>query len=129
MLYVTRPLPVTPVQLVRPGIGRNQYCALGDFITACVYACIIHVYVYSYSQLRELWFNDVQCRCTCVPCKLSPVPKQNSTHPPAPASHTPTPTCTVHVHTDIQCTCMTWFMYTYNVQVTRQSANFKAELP
>ena len=25
-----RPLPVTPVQLMKPGIGRNASCALGD---------------------------------------------------------------------------------------------------
>ena len=25
------PLPVTPAQLMKPGIGRNTFCTLGDF--------------------------------------------------------------------------------------------------
>ena len=29
--HVIRPLPVTSVQLMTPGIGRNASCALGDF--------------------------------------------------------------------------------------------------
>ena len=31
MTYVIRPLPVTPAQLMTPGIGRNASCTLGDF--------------------------------------------------------------------------------------------------
>ena len=30
----TPTLPVTPAQLMRPGIGRNASCALGDCLTA-----------------------------------------------------------------------------------------------
>ena len=29
--HIIRPLPVTPAQLMTPGIGRNASCALGDF--------------------------------------------------------------------------------------------------
>ena len=32
ILTITSPhLPITPVQLKRPGIGRNASCAVGDF--------------------------------------------------------------------------------------------------
>ena len=30
-LYSSLHLPVTPAQLMRPGIGRNASCAVGDF--------------------------------------------------------------------------------------------------
>ena len=30
-LYSSLHLPVTPAQLMRPGIGRNTSCAVGDF--------------------------------------------------------------------------------------------------
>ena len=32
MLHSIPHLPVTPTQLVRPGIGQNMSCAVGDFV-------------------------------------------------------------------------------------------------
>ena len=43
-------LPVAPVQLMRPGIGRNASCASGDWLTSRPKGC---------SQPRELWFFDI----------------------------------------------------------------------
>ena len=40
-------LPVTPAQLVRPGIAQNVCCAVGDFLH--------NIYAYI---LREMWFVD-----------------------------------------------------------------------
>ena len=51
-------LPVTPVQLMRPGIGQNTSCALGDCLTSRPKGC---------SRPRELWFSIYSCACcTCT---------------------------------------------------------------
>ena len=42
-------LPVTPAQLMRPGIGRNMSCAVGDFAQ--------HLSLF----LREMWVVDRSC--------------------------------------------------------------------
>ena len=48
--HVTPTLPVAPAQLMRPGIGRNASCAMGDWLTSRPKGC---------SQPRELWFFDI----------------------------------------------------------------------
>ena len=45
-------LPVTPAQLMRPGIGRNASCALGDCLTPRPKGR---------SWPRELWFLIYSC--------------------------------------------------------------------
>ena len=52
-------VPVTPAQLMRPGIGRNASCASGDCLTSRPKGR---------SQPRELWFSIYSCTCTlqCV---------------------------------------------------------------
>ena len=41
-------LLVTPVQLMRPGIGQNMSCTLGDCLTSRLEGCL---------QPRKLWFS------------------------------------------------------------------------
>ena len=45
-------LPVTPVQLMRPGIGQNVSCELGDCLTSRPEGR---------SRPRELWFSCGTC--------------------------------------------------------------------
>ena len=47
---ITPTLPVTPAQLMRPGIGRNASCATDDWLTSRPMGC---------SQPRESWFFDI----------------------------------------------------------------------
>ena len=49
-VHVHVTLLVAPVQLMRPGIGRNASCASGDWLTSRPKGC---------SQPRELWFFDI----------------------------------------------------------------------
>ena len=52
--YVIPTLPVTPAQLMRPGIGWNVSCTLGDCLTSRPEGR---------SQPRELWFLVYSCAC------------------------------------------------------------------
>ena len=48
-------LPVTPVELMRPGIDWNVSCTAGDFEW--------HLGLF---LLREMWFVDCSCKGVCV---------------------------------------------------------------
>ena len=47
-VYIVPTLPVTPVQLMRLGIGQNVSCTLGDCFASRSEAC---------SRPRELWLS------------------------------------------------------------------------
>ena len=49
---------VTPAQLMRPGIGQNASCAVGDCLTSRPKGRL---------RPRELWFSIYSCsgHCTC----------------------------------------------------------------
>ena len=59
-MHKTPTLPVTPAQLMRPGIGRNASCALGD--------CLTSIGLRGCSQPRELWFFDILMYSVCTYC-------------------------------------------------------------
>ena len=49
-VHVVPTLPVTPAQLMRPGIGQNVSCTMSDWLTSRPDGC---------SQPRELWFSHI----------------------------------------------------------------------